>query len=207
MFTHIINNCAQLSDIFPFIQLKPLVEQQDLHIVGLGSAGRHVAEYIFNLLPQYTYTSVSCPPKKMLAHLDFETKPCEVSEAIDHLINDSSSADDVLIKDVLGAYSHYILIAGLGGHLGRELLQLSIDYLDSHGKDYTVIAIEPFEFEGKTALENAAMFKSIQAHNSEHIIYFNNNDLIPTCGAMLMDNTFQYANHSIFELLKASGRL
>lgn len=202
MFSHIIQNSHSLQDIFPYIRLRPVdILNSDLHILGLGSAGTHVAEYFFSKEQQHTFTSISCPPKKFIQHLDFNYK------INDETLSDSSSewldqlSLDVSISEIVESNKNTILIAGLGGALGRELLSLCIEHLEESNALYTVLGIMPFRFEGKLAQERAEEFRQQHAGNNS-IIYFENEDLVKSCGDQLMANTFNYANEQMFNLCK-----
>lgn len=201
MFSQIIKNSHSLQEIFPYIRLRPMeIAHQDIHVVGLGSAGTHVAEYFFSQSPEFTYTSISCPPKKFIQHLNVLFNKSAGSNNMDNLYG--ALDQDLSISELLGCHNHYVLIAGIGGNLGRELLELCIEYLEEINASYEVIAITPFSFEGKPALSNAQAFISGYDDNDK-IKYFHNDELLISCGQNLMADSFNYANAKMFELFQS----
>jgi len=146
-------------------------QRKKIHIIGLGSAGCNIIEYVFKKRFDANYTYVTTPDRThFLNGINKVTfnRPKEYRNN-KNWINDK----DVLtenIKSIFQKDEYYIIVTGLRGYTGSLLMRDLNKFLLKQNKLFTAIASTPFKFEGKMFMENANKIVEDIRNNPDFIL-------------------------------------
>lgn len=155
----------------PFMQFSPLENSKERHFIGIGHFGTHALDIFLERQSGAMHTIIHLPYCEKINYVpnDYYQENLNDGEHENTLVENYSI--DIDLEDVLGEFNDYVFIGGIGEKNTNVIMQSCIDYLQSKGKNYSVIAIEPFTFQGMIAKRNAFDFCSKNKSNN-NVLYF-----------------------------------
>ncbi len=151
----------------------------EIHFVGLGNAGKHIAEYFHSKRVSGSYSVVTHPDKitqtsdieNILYCHDVEDKIERRRMELQNHTVESIHLITNEIKQLFEYDTRYVLLSGLGKYMGTNLTLQLTDYLISKERKFHVLCSTPFAFEGDNTNDYAkiALKKLLQITNPKVI--------------------------------------
>ena len=163
------------------------------HFIGLGGAGCNALEYIYRQGIKAKYTCISYPERPELPP-DIRFIKC-TRQIKRHLFETGS-----LFKED----SKYILLAGLGGDTGSNLLVELASILWVRNKEFILLCSLPFSFEGAQRRVIAGNIKT-RFKSMDNFICFDLEEMRQIWGNVTLKVAFEKADKEFYNLFLTRG--
>lgn len=180
-----------------------------LHIVGLGAAGTCLAEIIRKKEIRANYTCIHSTQRQSsfpdINHINF-IPPGEVYKHNGVEVFRSRDMEQKLmvpgeIKTVFNRNDKFVLIAGLGGYTGTNMMLELATLLRNRGKDFYAFCTLPFLYEGKLRRRNGE--KVLHAlKNNENIKFLELQSIREKYGNLVMREAFHMADIELYKMME-----
>jgi len=181
--------------------------KNEIHFVGLGTAGCNALKYIFRKNVKAKYTAITELSQSVLPE-GINLIPFTPPRKIIHKIKDTSIwASDMekqliipeAIKELFNEDDLYILLAGLGGYTGTYFTEALSTMLSANYKMFFVICSLPFPFEGKDRNKIAiSAFSNLRL--IENFRYFDFQVLSEQLENNMLDEAFEKGNEQFYKI-------
>jgi cell division GTPase FtsZ len=130
---------------------------EQFHFVGLGGAGSNIVEYFHRKGIKGRFTCITNPERPGLSSdirfIDFKP-PCRSLYLNNKEVYKIYNPDQIIevplsVKNLIESDENYVLLVGLGGYTGTNLLLELTKLLQSKEKKFIILCSIPFSFEGQ----------------------------------------------------------
>jgi cell division protein FtsZ len=177
---------------------------RDLHLIGLGGAGCNMLEYIHGQGLKSKYTAISSPVRYdlPLGIVFIEYGPI-IKAPRDYSVMEMDLPISDSILELLEENNDFVLMVGLGGNTGSNLVRQLSKILQAKGKRFIVICQTPFTFEGKSR-RNLASRTLNELQRIPRVHSFNLDSIRDKFGDLKLSEAFLKADEHCYQLLRTN---